>query len=53
MAGDSVGGAFDAVGVVSGAFDDSGAGPVAAGWVGLVADFGQRVGQGGGKVFRG
>lgn len=53
MAGDPVGGAFDAVGVVSGAFDDAGTGPVAAGWVGLVADLGERVGQGVGKVFRG
>lgn len=53
MAGDPVGGAFDAVGVVSGAFEDAGAGPVAAGWVGLSADFVQGVGQGVGKVFRG
>jgi hypothetical protein len=53
MTGDLVGGPFDAVGVVSGAFDDAGAGPVAARWVGLAADFGERVGQGVGKVFRG
>lgn len=53
MADDAVGGAFDAVGVVSGAFDDAGAGPVSAWRVGLAADFGECVGQGYGKVFRG
>lgn len=53
MANCPVGGAFDAVGVVSGAFEDAGAAAVAAGWVGLGADFGERVGQGVGKVFRG
>ena len=53
MVSDPVGGAFDAVGVVSGAFDDAGAGAVAAGRVGLPADLGEGVGQGGGKVFRG
>jgi hypothetical protein len=53
VSGVAVGGAFDVVGVVAGAFDDAGAGAVSAGWVGLVADFGQRVGPGVGKVFRG
>ena len=53
MADGAVGGSFDAVGVVSGAFDDAGAGAVAAGWVWLGADFGERVGPGGAKVFRG
>ena len=46
-------GAFDAVGVVSGAFDDAGAAAFAAWWVGLGADFGERVAQGVGKVLRG
>ncbi|WSA07937.1 histidine phosphatase family protein [Micromonospora sp. NBC_01813] len=53
VTGDPIGRAFDAVGVVAGAFDDAGAGPVAAGRVGLVADLGERVGQGLGKVLRG
>ncbi|WP_326551107.1 hypothetical protein [Micromonospora sp. NBC_01813] len=53
VTGDPIGRAFDAVGVVAGAFDDAGAGPVSAGRVGLVADLGERVGQGLGKVLRG
>ncbi len=53
MADGPVGGSFDAVGVVSGAFDDAGAAAVAAGRVRLVPDLGERVGQGGGKVLRG
>ena len=50
---DPVGGSFDAVGVVSGAFDDAGAGPVAAWRVGLATDFGKCVDQGVEKVLRG
>jgi len=48
-----VGVAFDAVGVVSGAFDDAGIASVTAGRVGAFTDFGESVGQGVGKVLRG
>ncbi len=53
MTCDPVGGAFDAVGVVSGAFEDAGAGSVPAFGVGLVLDLGDRVGERLGKVLRG
>jgi hypothetical protein len=53
MPGDAVGGSFDSVGVVSGSFEDSGAGAVAAFGVGLVADLGDRVGESARKVLRG
>jgi hypothetical protein len=53
MAGDPVGGAFDAVGVVPGAFEHAGAGSVPAFGVGLVSDLGDRVGERVCKVLRG
>jgi hypothetical protein len=53
MAGYPVGGAFDAVGVVSGAFDDAGTVAVTAGRVGLLPDLGESVVEGLGKVLRG
>jgi hypothetical protein len=53
MARGPVGWSFDAVGVVPGAFDDAGAGAVAAWWVGLGPDFVVGVVEGCGKVFRG
>jgi len=53
VAGDFVGGAFDAVGVVPGAFENAGAGSVSAFGVGLVSDLGDRVGEGVYKVLRG
>lgn len=53
VAGDRVGGVFDPVGVVSGAFERAGAGAVSAWRVGSVADLGDRVGQGVVKVLRG
>jgi hypothetical protein len=53
VAGDPVGGAFDAVGVVPGAFEDAGAGSVPAFGVGLVSDLGGRVGEGVCEAFRG
>ena len=49
----AVGGSFDEVGVVPGAFDDAWAGSVPAGWVGLRTDFVEGVGDRVGKVFRG
>ena len=48
-----IGGAFDAVGVVAGAFDHAGVAAVATLRVGLLTDFGERVVEGGRKVFRG
>jgi hypothetical protein len=45
VAGVVVVGAFDVVGVVAGAFDDAGAGAVPAGWVRLLPDFGEGVGD--------
>jgi hypothetical protein len=53
MPGDAVGGSFDSVGVVSGPFENSGAGSVAAFGVGLVTDLGDRVGESVCKVLRG
>ena len=49
----AVGGSFDAVGVVSGAFEDAGTGAVAAVRVGLLADLGDGLGERVGKVLRG
>jgi hypothetical protein len=53
VSGSSVGRAFEAVGVVAGAFDDAGVAAVAAFRVGLLADFGECVVEGGVKVLRG
>jgi hypothetical protein len=53
MADVLVGGAFDPVGVVSGAFDGAGTGAVAAWWVGVLADFVDRVRERGVQVLRG
>jgi hypothetical protein len=43
VADDPVGGAFDAVGVVAGAFEDAGATALPSWRVGLGPDFGERV----------
>jgi hypothetical protein len=53
MADDSVGGAFDAVGVVPAVFDRAGAGAMSAGRVGSATDFLDRVGESGVEVLRG
>jgi hypothetical protein len=53
VAGDPVGWAFDAVGVVPGAFDHAAAGSVPAFGVGLAPDLGDRIGEGVCKVLRG
>ena len=53
MADDLVGGTFDAVGVVPGAFDSARAGAVPTGWVGLLADFVDRVDESFVQVLRG
>jgi hypothetical protein len=53
MAGDLVGGAFDPVGVVPGAFDGAGTGTVTAWRVGVLADFGDHVRESVVQVLRG
>jgi hypothetical protein len=53
VADDPVGGSFDPVGVVPGAFEYAGTGAVAPFGVGLSLDLGDRVGEGVVKVLRG
>lgn len=53
VADDFVGGSFDAVGVVAGAFDGSGTGAVSALRQWAVQDFGVGLVDGLGQVFRG
>jgi hypothetical protein len=53
MSDDLVGGSFDAVGVVAGAFHGAGAGAVTASGVEVTEDFLCGLGDGLGKVFRG
>lgn len=53
VVGIAVAGSFDAVAVVSGAFEGAWAGPVPPRWVGFSGDLGQDVGQGGVPVLRG
>ena len=50
MPDDGVGGAFDAVGVVSCALDYAGAGAVAAGRVGALEDLGDGLSRGAGQA---
>lgn len=53
MAGVAVGGAFDAVGVVAGAFDRAGAGAVPARREPVAQEFGDGVGGSGVQALRG
>jgi hypothetical protein len=53
MADDAVGGSFDAVGVVSGAFEGAGAGAGPAFGQRVTLDFGVGLGYRFGQVFRG